>query len=496
MRAVLLTALMAAAVGAAPVALKVRVAPAASKATIEVPLEKYVAAVLAGESSVLQSDEAMKAMAVAARTFAIRFRGRHAAEGYDLCGTTHCQRLEFGTITPRLESLAGETAGELIWFEGKPAFACYSRDCGGLTEEGGAVWAGVATPYLASHPDPYCTRRGASAWEWKANPPDILAALRGSQLRGPARLERIAITQRTASGRARELLLTGGGETVRISASSFRFAMGRGLGWNTVRSDRYEVAGGLLVFQGSGAGHGVGLCQRGADQMGLEGHSYREILAFYYPGTLLGLTGRGLSWTHLGGETVALLTTQPDGDRTVLALAERQAGEIARRTGLAAPGNIEIRVYPDVETFRNATGEPGWVAARTAGRRIHLQPAATLRSRGVLEETLRHELLHVFVETQASTGLPVWFREGLVGYLMGESTGLVSGRAGGPPHLDADLQQTQDGARARRAYAAAARRVAGLVNGYGEGAVLSWLRAGLPREVRNASSSDAATKSK
>ena len=62
--------------------------------------------------------------------------------------------------------------------------------------------------------------------------------------------------------------------------------MGRALGWNTVRSDRLEVAvnNGRLMFEGSGEGHGVGLCQRGADQMGMEGHGYREILAFYFPG--------------------------------------------------------------------------------------------------------------------------------------------------------------------------------------------------------------------
>ena len=83
------------------------------------------------------------------------------------------------------------------------------------------------------------------------------------------------------------MVLQGRGESSRISAGAFRFAMGREVGWNTVRSDRYEVraSNGRLVFEGSGSGHGVGLCQRGADQMGLSGRRYREILAFYYPGT-------------------------------------------------------------------------------------------------------------------------------------------------------------------------------------------------------------------
>ena len=128
------------------------------------------------------------------------------------------------------------------------------------------------------------------------------------------------------------------------------------------------------------------------------------------------------------------------------------------------PRDLEVRVYPDVETFRNATGEPGWVAAHTEGRRIHLQPAAILRSRDALESTLRHELLHVAVESQARPGLPVWFREGLVGY-SGSSHGQPDTDARIPS--DADLRQTADAARARQAYADATRAVAVLVKRYG-----------------------------
>jgi stage II sporulation protein D len=148
--------------------------------TVAVPRERYVAAVVAGEASVLQSDEALKAVAVAARTYAARFRSRHAAEGFDFCSTTHCQRVELDGIAPRL---AAATAGELLWYRGKPAFTPYGRDCGGRTEDAGAVWPDLAAPYLRSHPDPYCRRTGASPWQWAADPVEILAALRRAQLR-------------------------------------------------------------------------------------------------------------------------------------------------------------------------------------------------------------------------------------------------------------------------------------------------------------------------
>jgi stage II sporulation protein D len=431
--------------------------------TRELGLEQYVAGVLAGESSVFQSREALKAMAVAARTYAVRQRGRHKSEGFDFCATTHCQRVDLDAVTSRLVDVVGESAGELLWFQGKPAFACYTRDCGGRTEDAAAVWPNLAAPYLKSHEDPYCPRE---QWQWSADPMKVVDALRRAGLRVPPRLNQIAIVQRTASGRARTLSL----DSVRIDAGAFRFAIGRELGWNLVRSDAYEVRG--LAFTGRGSGHGVGLCQLGADRMG---RPYREILAFYYPGTTVGLTATGLIWTRLGGEGISLMTTQPNEDRGVLEIAERVAG----RSPLPRVQGIEIRIYPDLDSFRNATGEPGWVAARTDGRRIQMQPASVLRSRGVLESTIRHELLHVTIEAQAVEGLPAWFREGLAGYL---EHPLHTGAPMKPS--DADLRQRLDSEKARRAYRDATRAVTSLVEHNGEGVVLGWLRTGLPPIVR------------
>jgi stage II sporulation protein D len=208
--------------------------------------------------------------------------------------------------------------------------------------------------------------------------------------------------------------------------------------------------------------------------MGAEGKSWREILAFYYPGSVVAKTASGLQWTRLGGETVALFSTQPDRDRVVLGLAERLAPEIAARTGLTVPAGIELRVYPDVDSFRNGTGEPGWVAAHTTGRRVELQPVSALQSRGALESTLRHEVTHVLLEATAAPGLPVWFREGLAGYLSGGEG--VNGQG-----ADGAIAQRASEGQAREANRAAVARVAALVRQNGLPAVIGWLRAGLPR---------------
>jgi stage II sporulation protein D len=451
--------------------LKVRI----GKDIVEMPLEKYVAAVLAGESSTFRSDEALKAMAVAARTYGLHLRGRHIKEGFDLCATTHCQRVDPAAVTPRLEALAAATAGEVLWYQGKPVFAAYSRNCGGVTEDASAVWSDEGAVFLRSHPDPYCSRQGSAAWEWSVDAADLTAALKKSQLKTPPDLARIAVAQRTASGRARVLMLGGSGDAIPLSASSFRFAIGRALGWATVRSDRFEVTsdGSRLAFHGVGEGHGVGMCQRGADEMGHEGIGYRQVLAFYYPGTELSVTAAGLAWKQIRGENVVLWSTQTERDRAALAAAEHQVHEVARRTGWPLAGPIELRVYPDLDAFRNVTGEPGWVAAHSSGRRIDLQPVAILRSKNALETTIRHEVLHVFVETQARPGLPIWFREGVAGYLEGapSSPGAAA---------DRDLRQTADEGRARQAYGAAIERVAELVRRNGAAAVLGWVKTGVP----------------
>jgi stage II sporulation protein D len=258
-----------------------------------------------------------------------------------------------------------------------------------------------------------------------------------------------------------------------------RFAVGRQLGWNLLRSERFDIrpANDRLVFEGSGSGHGVGLCQRGADLMGAAGRSYREILAFYYPGTVVGLSGSGLRWQRLAGNTVSLLTVRPDQDRVVLAIAERLLRSLEERTHWTAPAGLEVRAYPDLESFRNATAEPGWVAGHTEGRRVHLQPVPALRARGLLESVLHHELAHVLLEAHAAPGLPLWFREGLAGYLARPARA-----AAARIPSESDLRQIGDPARARRAYEDAAASVSNLVQRHGEGMVLGWVSSGLPRE--------------
>src|SRR5262249_53101516 len=287
--------------------------------TVAVPLEEYVSAALAGESAVFHSDQALAAMAVVARTYAVRFEGRHRSEGYDFCETTHCQDIRSSAVTERLRRSAEATESELLWFEGSPAATFYAKDCGGATEAAAVAWPDLAAPYLKRHDDPYC--RNSAGWTAAIPKQEVWRALEASGIRVPPRLNSLRIAERTASGRA--LRLQSGGLV--LSASSLRFAIGRALGWSRIRSDLYELSeiGANFVFEGRGSGHGVGLCQAGAAHMGEEGRSYRQILDFYYPGTALGVAAQGFPWRQLGGERVDVITTKPGEDGFLVGVADR-----------------------------------------------------------------------------------------------------------------------------------------------------------------------------
>lgn len=474
---------------AQPVTLRVRI----TNHVEALPLERYVAGVLAGESSVFRSNEPLRAMAVVARTYGIKMRGRHKDEGFDLCDTTHCQRVDLHAITRRLEAATADTAQQMLWYQGKLAFTPYSKDCGGRSEDAGIAWPDLAAPYLRSRPDEACLRAQPSHWHWIAEPAAVERALKASGLRAPANVEKIGILDRTAGGRASLLLLSSSTESVRISAGSFRFAVGRELGWENMRSDLYDVhvAGGKWIFEGRGEGHGVGLCQLGAEQMGLAGRSFKEILSAYYPGTVLGVNAKGIPWQSLSNDSIMLWTTHPETDGSIIAQSERSLRSLRERSHFTEPKQIVLRLYPDVETFRDSTGEPGWVAAHTVGREIHLQPLTILRQRGGLEAALAHELAHALIEANAARDLPIWFREGLAGVLAGEK---ASGSAQVP--REARLRQTADPKLAQQAYRDAVSATSLLVERYGEWAVLGWVKRGLPPEVINANPSQPSTKNK
>jgi stage II sporulation protein D (peptidoglycan lytic transglycosylase) len=461
--------------------------------TMTMPLEEYVAAVLMAESGDFRNVESQKAMAVVARTYAMRFLGQHAKEGFDFCDTTHCQVFGWKGANAPVLAAVRLTRGEVLRFEGKLAEAFYHQNCGGTTAAAKEAWPAVTEAYLTSHADRYCAARGVLKWESAIRVADLDRALRAAGLAMPTGWRAIEIASRSESGRAQRLQLSGGaGGDAPLSASTFRFAVDRELGWNKIRSDLYEVRnqGEHIVFSGRGAGHGVGMCQAGAEEMAGEGKNYREILSFYYPGTQLGAAGKAESaspWKKRSSERVELLSTQPDIDSMLLPLAERILKEDEEVIGWKAGAVVRLQVYATLDSYRDTTGQPGWVAASTRSRTIRLQPLAELQKRSIVESTVRHEIFHVLVEAKASAATPLWFREGLVLFLSNNGAAGTAAVRMTDEQIEAVLRQPRNREEVQKAYAAAQSRVAGLVEEHGKETVLGWLVGGIPGDVRGRS---------
>ncbi len=398
-------------------------------------LETYVAAVVAGESGTFSQAEALKAIAVVARTFAVVNLGRHKEAGFDLCEGPHCQRFLERGVTPRILAAVEATEAELLWWEGRPAQVFYTGHCGGHTEFARTLWPALDLPYLKGRPDTFCLSTGRASW---------VADLEAKS---------IEIVKRSESGRVRQLRLNG----QLIDYDAFRQSTR-----DAIKSARFTMTdqgGGRFRLQGAGNGHGVGLCQIGALERARQGHGYRDILGYYFSGARVGVSAQGIPWQSLRGERIELQTTLADRDGATLEEAERALVEAERRAQRRISFAPRLRVFPSVAMFRDATGEPGWIAAITSGRTIRTQPAPP-------PATLLHELLHVVTEDRARPGLPRWFQEGLVLCLARE------------PSTSASVPEG-----ARREYAEYRRRVQALIDRYGAETVLSWLDRGLPSDA-------------
>jgi stage II sporulation protein D len=276
----------------------VRVRLSRDDLTLALPLEEYVFGVLAAEGSVETEPEALKALAVVARTYALKNLRRHARDHFDLCDTTHCQRFaRVGDESARPEFYAlarravRETAGEVLRDAGGHVVESYfSAACGGRTADIATLWGVRNAPsHLRGVRDDSCD---AAQETWTDVIPTVrlLKALRADERSDVgARLDGVRVLRRDRTGRA-ELVELDGARRRTLRGWDFKIIVGRTLGWSVLKSSRFEVsrAGAAYVFRGTGFGHGLGLCQAGAHVSAGRGASYRQILRQYFPGTGLG----------------------------------------------------------------------------------------------------------------------------------------------------------------------------------------------------------------
>jgi len=256
----------------------------------ELPLEDYLVGLINCEISSQWPIESVKAQAVVARTYAIYQKRVRAGAPYHLESSVLDQVYDGCEIEDsRAARGVRETAGEILTYGGQPIQAFYHSNCGGRTEVAENVW-GVRLPYLRSVDCAYCATNPSIRWEHVISLKKLEALLKGAGVQVSG-LREIREGKRNESGRLIDLTLVSARGGVTVSAVNFR----KIIGYTAIKSTNFTVrlATDSVHFSGTGYGHGVGLCQWGAKQRASDGFSYQEILAYYYPGALLGQLSGG-----------------------------------------------------------------------------------------------------------------------------------------------------------------------------------------------------------
>ncbi len=254
-----------------------------------VNIEDYVRGVVPNEFSLaLPALEAVKAQAVAARTYALSHRAESASRPYDLCATSACQVYRGKSSEhPLADRAVEETRGLLLEYRGAPIKALYTSACGGHTEDAENIFAGErARPYLRGV---VCAPHArARKWQVRMTPGEVGRAVRRY---GPVSEVRDVQARRVGtSGRILELAVIGGRDREEVVLKGLEVRSGLGLKESLFVMDRETDATGSVrrfVFTGKGWGHGVGLCQAGAFGMARAGASFAQILKHYYTGVTL-----------------------------------------------------------------------------------------------------------------------------------------------------------------------------------------------------------------
>jgi len=419
------------------------------------PLEVYVARVLAGEGEPGAADAAQQALAVAIRTYAVVNAGRHRREGFDLCDTTHCQVLRAANESSRRATLA--TAGRVLTLGGRPVEIFYSASCGGRSESAVNVWPGAGQfSYLKSVRDD--VHDDDVPWVLDLTLDEIRQALARAGF-GGERLRDIEIDGRTSSGRVARLRLSGLKPDA-IAGDPFRMAIGARM----LRSTAFSMMrrGDMVHFTGVGYGHGVGMCVIGAGKRARRGESVEAILAQYYPAlTLSPLDGRTVAPAPPVADPASvsasvkaqpIVVHVPKGSTLPAAdleqMAMRAHDSLAKALGTSVVP-VTIELHDTLDSFRYETGRPWWVSAAITGTTVDLAPAALLAQREGVEMTVRTAMAELLVSSELADR-PVWTRVGAARYFARPNRTAAPSKAV-PCPVDAELRMAVSYAAQREA---------------------------------------------
>lgn len=295
------------------------------------PFEEYIYGVVPSEIESNSKPEALKAQAVASRTYAFNNMGKHKDTAFDLCTTTDCHVYKgMSGEAPSTTKAVDDTKGKLVLYNGKPAEVYYFASSGGWTESSKNVWS-ADLPYLKGVEDKYeLTTSSHYYWEKTFTPTQIkdIVLKKGVDV---GEVVGVNVKKKSESGRVMELEIKGSKNSYTMKKEESRTSFGLNsllyelildagisIKSNTGLISNSQIAGmsvataggvkkvetavGLSVsdskgiksisakpasykFKGKGWGHGVGMSQEGAKGMANAGFTYEQILKYYYQGT-------------------------------------------------------------------------------------------------------------------------------------------------------------------------------------------------------------------
>ena len=260
---------------------------------VESDMQQYLVGVVAAEMPASFEPEALKAQAVAARSYAMYTMagGKHGASvlctDYSCCQAWHSEEKlkeswggDYDKYIEKIRAAVEQTRGEYLSYEGQAVFAAFHSSSAGATENSGALWSQL--PYLVSVESPetaedvpgYISSVSCSALDFRDT---LLYAYPEADFTA-AEDQWIGPVLKDSSGRVESVELGG----ISVSGAELRSLF-------SLRSTAFELEyrEGQFCFTVTGYGHGVGMSQYGANVMAAQGAGYRDILDHYYPGTEL-----------------------------------------------------------------------------------------------------------------------------------------------------------------------------------------------------------------
>ena len=253
-----------------------------------ITVEEYLQGVVPEEMPAEWNPEAVKAQAVAARTYALRQRKRHAKEGFDVCATTHCQQYGGVAVERAAANQAVKaTSGEVLESHGALVDALFHTDSGGMTENSEDVWGSRIDCLRAAKE----VRTETYPWEKNITVQKFseLLAKRGKNIGTLKKIELSPIKigkaakDRTVSGRVKQVTFVGKNGKASITGNDLRSMLG-------LKSTLFGMTmnRNVLFIKGYGWGHGLGMSQHGAKAYAdSEHYDYKQILQHYYRGAEL-----------------------------------------------------------------------------------------------------------------------------------------------------------------------------------------------------------------